>query len=247
MKKTVFSAFMAILAGAAFAAANDKLVMFSTKGPDTYADGTQVLDKECYALVWDRESVPFSIAADGSTTGGDIVLYAPFAEKGRCPKVLFEVDAELVASKYTTGGSWKVYLLDTRRFGDTVTLAPFVDGKPSLVNAAGLVGNAAISLSSGTPNAISAATGTSTATATALPAGDGNVTPKISDINVSGDFVYVTVENTRPYLAYDLTEGAKPGEVTERVNNPRTGGDDGKVLLVAPKKDGGAFFRVNRK
>ena len=247
MKKTVFSAFMAILAGAAFAAANDKLVMFSTKGPDTYADGTQVLDKECYALVWDRDSEPFSIAADGSTTGGDIVLYAPFAEKGRCPKVLFEVDAELVASKYTTGGSWKVYLLDTRRFGDTVTLAPFVDGKPSLVNAAGLVGNAAISLSSGTPNAISAATGTSTATATALPAGDGNVTPKISDINVSGDFVYVTVENTRPYLAYDLTEGAKPGEVTERVNNPRTGGDDGKVVLVAPKKDGGAFFRVNRK
>ena len=95
MKKTVFSALAAILVGTAFAAANDTLVMFSTKGPDTYADGTQVLDKECYALVWDKDSEPFSVAADGTTTGGDIVLFAPFAEKGRCPKVLFEVDAAL--------------------------------------------------------------------------------------------------------------------------------------------------------
>ena len=107
MNKTEFSALTVILAGAAFAAANEKLVMFSTKGTDTYADGSTVLDKECYALVWDTDSEPFSVAVDGTTTGGDIVLYAPFAIDGHCPKVLFEVDSALVASKYTTGGSWK--------------------------------------------------------------------------------------------------------------------------------------------
>lgn len=40
--------------------------------------------------------------------------------------------------------------------------------------------------------------------------------------------------------------GETPDKVTKRVNNPHTGEDDGTVLLVAPAKEGGAFFRVNR-
>ena len=68
--------------------------------------------------------------------------------------------------------------------------------------------------------------------------------PKIAGIEVKGGNVYVTVENAAPYLAYDLSSGDTPEAVTERVNNPRHGGDDGMVILVAPAKEGGAFFKV---
>lgn len=245
MKKVLVATFSVLMAGATWAAANDLLITFSTKGPDTYADGqTTVMNKECYALVWDKAGEPFAIAADGSTTGGDIVLVAPVARKGRCPKVLFEVDAALVSEKYSSGGSWKVYLLDTRRYGEKgATLAPIKGGRPTTINASAEVSSATISVGSGTPGAVAATSGTTAATATGLPAGF-DVRPTITDIQLDGDLVYVTVENTVPYLAYDLTAGDTPEEVTERVNNPRHGGDDGTVILVAPAQEEGAFFKV---
>lgn len=247
MNKIAVFGIMASLAIAVNAAQNDLMVSFSTKGIDTYADGSQVLDKECYALVWDKAGEPFAIAADGSATGGDIVLVAPYAKDGRCPLIFFEVDADLAAEKYSDGGSWKVYLLDTRRFGaDGTTLAPLKDGKPTLVNAAGVVGDASVTLSSGAPSSVFVEPATATATESALPAGFDKQ-PKIAGIDVVGEQVFVTVENTVPYLAYDLSEGGTPEAVTTKVNDPRTGGDDGTVVLVAPKKEGGSFFRVDRK
>lgn len=246
MKKTLVSALTVVLAGAVYAAANDTLITFSTKGPDTYANGDKVLSGECYALVFDKDGEPFTVAADGTTTGGEIVLVAPVAKNGRCPKVLFEVDAGRVKAKYADGGSWKVYLLDTRRFGaDGTTLAPLKDGKPTLVNAAGVVGDASVTLSSGAPSSVFVEPATATATESALPAGFDKQ-PKIAGIDVVGEQVFVTVENTVPYLAYDLSEGGTPYDVSKKLNDPRTGGDDGTVILVAPKKDGGAFFRINR-
>lgn len=233
------------LSGAALAAANDLLVTFSTKGPDTYADGqTPVLNKECYALVWDKAGEPFAIAADGSTTGGDIVLVAPVARKGRCPKVLFEVDAALVSEKYSSGGDWKVYLLDTRRYGENgTTLAPLKDGRPTTINASAEVAGATISVGSGAPREVAVDAGTQAGVAASLPAGFDQ-RPTIADIQLDGGLVYVTVENTVSYLAYDLSSGDTPEAVTERVNDPRHGGDDGTVILVAPAKEGGAFFKV---
>ena len=246
MNKIAAFGIIATLALSVNAAQNDLLIMFSTKGTDTYADNSEVLDKECYALVWDEDGAPFTVAADGTTTGGEIVLAAPVAKNGRCPKVLFEVDAGRVKAKYADGGSWKVYLLDTRRFGaDGTTLAPLKDGKPTLVNAAGVVGDASVTLSSGAPSSVFVEPATATATESALPAGFDKQ-PKIAGIDFFGDKVFVTVENTVPYLAYDLSEGGTPDDVSKKLNDPRTGGDDGTVILVAPKKDGGAFFRINR-
>ena len=100
MKKTMVFGFAAALASAAFAAQNDALVSFSSKGPDAYADGTTVLDGECYALVWMSGGASgLTVAADGSATGGEIVLAAPVARNGRCPKVVFEVDANDMKTK----------------------------------------------------------------------------------------------------------------------------------------------------
>ena len=64
---------------------------------------------------------------------------------------------------------------------------------------------------------------------------------------MKGGNVYVTVENTVPYLAYDLSSGETPANVTERANAPRTGEDDGTVILVAPANGDKGFFKVDRK
>ena len=79
----------AALAGAAYSAANDALVSFSTKGPDKYADGATVLDGECYALVW---TAPDSAGLAAPQTGAaapdeEIVLVAPAKAGGAFFKV----------------------------------------------------------------------------------------------------------------------------------------------------------------
>ena len=233
------------LSCAALAAQNDALISFSTPGPDTYADGTTVLDGECYALVWSRTADSFAIAADGTATGGDVVLVAPVAQNGRCPKIVFQVPAEKVNTIYK-GGKWGVYLLDTRRFGaaGAVPAGVSADGLVKLVNASAAVDSSKVTVAAGSLSSVSVAGAASATAASSVPA--DAPAPEISAIRVVGGNVFVTVENTVPYLAYDLSEGAAPDEVTERVNDPRTGGDDGTVILVAPKRDGGAFFKVNR-
>ena len=245
MKSTVF-AVASFLACASFAAQNDALVTFSTPGPDTYADGTEVLPGECYALVWTSKGANFEILADGTVSAGcEIVLVAPVAEGGHCPRIVFQVPAAKVDGY--KNGTWSVYLLDTRRIGKDGVKRPAgvkADGSAWLVNAAGQVAGSSVSLASGTVSSFSGS-GTSCATmATEVP--EDAPTPEIKSINIIGGNVYVTVANTVPYLTYDLTEGATPDAVTKRVNDPRTGEDDGTVVLVAPVKDGGAFFRVDR-
>lgn len=251
MKKTMTVFAAAALCGAAFGAANDALVSFSTKGPDAYADGSTVLDGECYALVWMSNGADgFAVAADGSAEGGEIVLAAPIAKGGRCPDVLFEVDAGDMETKYK-GGSWGVYLLDTRRWGSDGSVRPAgtVNGKVSLVNAAGAVPGAAVRVASGVSTALGAVTGAVAASATAVPAAAEAKKPVITGIRVDGANVYVTVKGTVPYLQYGLSSGATPDAVAEGVGSPRTGAvaDDEEIVLVAPAKKGSAFFKVGRK
>lgn len=240
-----------ILVGAN-AAQNDLLISFSTKGPDTYADGTTVIDKECYALVWSPGKASEAvIAADGTAAdGAKIVLVAPIAKNGRCPNVVYRVNAARVASEFDKG-SWSVYLLDTRRYSydeegePVVTLAGFKpDGTVRLVNASSKVGDASLKANAGDNVSLAAAVATTAAKPASLP--EDLPQPKISGIEVRGGNVYVTVENAAPYLAYDLETGDTPDAVSRNVNHPCTGNDDGTVVLVAPAKESGAFFKVGR-
>jgi hypothetical protein len=252
-RKVVVSMLAVAFVGATFAAQNDLLVSFSTKGPDTYADGSTVIDGECYALVWTPNNVASAtIAADGTASdGAQIVLVAPIAKNGKCPNVVYRVNAKRVETEFANG-SWSVYLLDTRKYSydedgnQVVTLAGLKsDGAVKLVNATSKVGDATLSASAGDNVSLASAVATAADTGSSLPADVPQ--PTISGIEVKGGNVYVTVANAAPYLTYDLSTGDTPDAVTESVQKPRTGGDDGKVILVAPAKEGGAFFRVNRK
>ena len=89
----VATALCLVLGGAAFGAANDARISFSTKGPDTYADGTTVLDGECYALCWSKDFANFAIKADGTaevgaeSVDGEVILVAPAKDGGAFFKV----------------------------------------------------------------------------------------------------------------------------------------------------------------
>ena len=213
----------------------------STKGPDTYADGTTVLDGECYALCWSKDFANFAIKADGTAEGGAVVLKAPVAKGGRCPNVLFQVSADDIASKYA-GGSWAVYLLDTRRFAADGA-ATVAGASAATVNTTGFV--AAASVGSGSLGSVAAgAVGTAE-----VAAGVEVPQPQITGIRIVDGNVYVSVKGTVPFLSYGLAEGATPDAVTAAVGaaEPGKASAEDEVILVAPAKDGGAFFKVGRK
>ena len=249
MKKSMVFGFAAALACAAFAAQNDALVSFSTPGPDTYADGSTVRDGECYALVWTPAGKTFELAADGTAKDGEIVLVAPVARNGRCPGVVFQVPADKVEKVYKNG-SWGVYLLDTRRWGanGAVTLAGVgADGKAKVVNAAGAVTGSKVAVSTGSISEVVTSEAACAASATAEPA---NVPkPEISAIRVMGGNVYVTVKGTMPCLRYGLSSGATPERIDEGVGEAQSGAVNAaeEIILVAPAKEGGAFFKVGRR
>ena len=118
MKKLVTMIGVAGLAFAATAAVDDALLSFSTVGPDKYADGTDVLPGECYALVWSADGQFEGIKADGTTIdpADKVVLVAPVAKQGAngtcCPSILYQVDKAFAESH--ASGQYAVYILDTR-------------------------------------------------------------------------------------------------------------------------------------
>ena len=243
MKKTITLFAAAALSGAAFAAANDVLITFSTKGPDKYADGSYVLDGERYALCWSKDFSQFSIGANGVATGGKIVLSAPVAKDRRCPTIVFEVNAKKAATEYA-GGSYAVYMLDTRKYADGQVVG--LAGGTSAVNASGAVG-AELKVGVGNVASLATSSAASAGTGTAVPADVPQ--PEITGIRVLDGNVYVTVKGTVPFLAYSLTESATPDGKGAATAAAQSGADsqDDEITLVAPAKEGGAFLKVGRK
>ena len=153
MKKVLVSAFAAAMSATAFAGMGNVTIMFSTPGPDTYSDGTPVLDGERYALVWTPNGEAFAgINTDATAAGGSkVAVSAPVAKGGHCPNVLFQVDENYAAANYK-GGSWSVVLLDTRRFKLNKDGTPQLDefgnrvvatwGAKGFSNGYGVIGNA---------------------------------------------------------------------------------------------------------
>lgn len=232
MKKTI-AVFAAILSAAVFAGANDLLIMFSTPGPDKYADGTTVLDGESYALVW--------TAADGAQT---TVLSVPRAKDGKCNPFLFIVD-ENDAPKYKDG-SWGVYLLDSRDFAKDPTgktLASLDDkGVPTVVNVKAALADQ-VTKSSG----FASADASSGIAAGSYDLAGANVpNPVVTGIKIVGANVIVTVKNTVPFVGYTLQSGDSVSTfaVPEGAES-KNGNASSEIDLVVPKKDGAQFFKVS--
>ena len=237
MKKIMFALGVIGLSVAAVAAVNDTLLMFSTQGPDTYLDGTKVLDGECYALCYVTDTDAFKIKGDGTAAaGGEVLLTAPVAKDGRCPNLLYVVDAAKAES--LTGGAYGVYLLDTRvpKAEGGYTVAGVEDGKAKVVNRAVAV------VEGGTAG--TEATDT-IAQLPAAPAGGSQVkvlsvidNPTITAIKVDGANIKLTVAGLSPAANYKVVTGTDVANVSTEV--PAT--VDGSTFTVS--KDDGKFFKV---
>lgn len=155
-----------------FAAQNDKLITFSTPGPDRYADGSTVVDGECYALVWVKNGATFGgFNFDGTVcdaANNALAMIAACADGGRCPGFLFQVPAADIEGKYA-GGSFSVYLLDTRDASGKPSAV--TDGKVARICASGLCPDAVQTTASAVMNTSARLMSVAGATASLAAAG----------------------------------------------------------------------------
>ncbi len=238
------------LAFAAGAAIDDALLAFSTVGPDKYADGTTVLDGECYALVWTKNGATFGgIAADGTALAetDEIVLVAPVAKGGRCPYVLFQIDS--ATADRLADGTYGVYLLDTRVAANGTTKpAGLKNGKLSLVNGYGLATEATKvgkATAGGATTAVEKETAGGQVVAAGAAAPKNVPQPKITAIKIEGDYVKLTVQNLPGYMR--VSSGTSVSADDTQGAAQATDGATDEVILYAPKTAGGSgFFKVIR-
>lgn len=255
MKKLIIAA-LALASASAFAAQNDVLLTFSTKGPDKYANGDPVADGECYCVVWTKQGSFEGFNADGTAAGSNsvVVLTAPIAKDGRCPMTQFQIG--YAKAKALGAGHYGVYLLDTRRAdGDKKPMGTVLtDGVwlAQAINSWGLISDATMKLESvdslSTTTVASTSVTNKTTVASAVPAGAPQ--PTIADIRINGDQVEIDVADTAAYLQYTLAQGDEP-DAKSLKDNERDGGvvaqGNGNVITIKrPFKQGGQFFKVIR-
>ena len=243
MKRLMTMLGVAGLAVASFAAVDDTLISFSTPGPDKYADGTDVLPGECYALVWSADGQFDGIKADGTTVdpADKVVLLAGVAKQGAngmcCPPLLYQVDAELAAT--LANGVYAVYLLDTRvtAADGAVAVGGVENGKLKAVNSYGAVSGdttAAASAGSITAAKTTAIGGASVATLVEVEA------PVITAIKPNGTKITISTSGLSPVAEYKVVTGAKPGEVATEIDAKADANGD----FTFEKPANGSFFKV---
>lgn len=242
MKKTLVAGLVGLLAAASFAGKDNVVITFCSQGPDTYADGSKVLDGETYALVWTPAGATFQgFAADGSAVApSKVVLKAPVAKDGKCPFIKYEIDEDYAKTNYDVG-TWAVYLLDTRTFAATLN----ADGKPQATGAFGKAVNGyGEVMTAKTSVGFVSADGAAAVGAGLMPTDKGEV--KITNIELKDGKVFITVSGTVSSAAYAVAEGETPNAILP-TETAAAGNTAGEMILVRDQKAGGAFFKVNRK
>lgn len=242
MKLSKFSvmAAVAVLAGCAFADAANMLISFSTPGPDRYADKTVVLDGEWYALVWSADGnfdgiTPECKAVDPADA---VVIVAPLAKGGKCPFTVFQIDSK--SANYKTGGTYAVYLLDTRN-AEKTAVAVAEGGKPASVN--GVIANenyTAASALAGGAQSQGAVAGTWGET----QAVDGKQ-PKITAFVVNGAKVTITVDDLMPAVKYNIMMGKSVDKLDSyALETPKAGVESADFVI---DESDSKFFKVVRE
>ena len=237
----------------------DKLARFSTPGPDCYADGTIVVDGECYALVWSPAGTTFSgFNADGTAASSRdrVVLAGALAQNGRCPDAVFQIPAKEYEA--LAGGKWTVCLVDTRNLAGVPTGVR--NGKPMRVNRWGIVSggvnitdaaSARPRLAAATPGGTRSSASDSSASAVRanrLSAVPPNLAPpQITAIEVADGEVWLGVDGTVPYLDYTIISGETPNNLKPDYFAEVVEGDGrSEIAIGTPESPKRRFFKVKR-
>lgn len=216
---------LAALPTGVLADAANKLVSFAS-ADDHYADGSGVVDREWYALVWSADGVFEGLKLDTSPidANDEVALLAPLAKDGGCPYTVFQVDSRVAKA----GGQYEVYLLDTRNADKTAAAPANAEGRPTAVNGAVKAVHAQIG-------------GEWTASKVELPA---EVEPAtIADIRLSGGKAVISVKNLLPGVKYNLLSGRVLGQLDHYVAEvPKTAADSADFIVDT--EDAGYFQLV---
>lgn len=235
-----FLSFMFVLP--LFAGRDNVVVTFSTKGPDKYADGSTVMNGERYALVWTPAGATFGgFCSDGSAVAPSKVAFSkPLAKDGCCPQTKFEIDEACVQANYP-GGTWGVYLLDTRRFA-TDANGVIKAGEVASVGGDAVNGYGVVSAQmSGSLLGASTDGGLTSGLSSTIPESGRNF--RIKDIKVVDGQVRLSVADTKSCMRYKVREGANPEEL-DAVGGERYGKDGEDLEIVLPKGEGNSSFYV---
>lgn len=244
MKKILCSAFL-ISAMSVFAAA-PSWIDFSTTGPDLYADGSQVLDNEVYALVWVAKSAEFAgFNAKGEivdSTVNKLICRAAVAKDGACPFIRYMLDG---GNQDLTGGEFRVYLLDTRvKYEDGTAKAGVrnAGGAFVVVNGYEKV-NAKIAKGGTVAVAKENAASGADALASLLPADVPQ--PVIRSFDYADGRVLLKVSKTVPYIQYTVEGYMNLGSEGKVVANG-VNGKEGVINLIVENPGDFRFFKVIR-
>ena len=239
----------------------DKVLRFSTPGIDRYADGSIVLDGECYALVWSPAGKAFSgFNADGTAASSEdhVILAGALAQGGRCRDSIFQVSADVYAA--LEGGEWAVCLVDTRKSNGTP--AGVRNGLPVRVNRWGIV-TGGVSVTPVSISALPPGQGAGMARPYAYASGSANPTgiratrlssvpaytrnPTITGMDLSDGVVILSVADTVPYLTYTIESGPRLSIFAIDGAADVVDGENGVEIEIATGAYGATrFFRVIR-
>ena len=253
-------AYVMLSSGLAFANIEDKVVRFSSSGPDCYADGSVVVDDECYALVWSPKGATFSgFNADGTPVSSNdrVVLAAALARNGKCRDALFQSPAEEYAE--LEGGEWAVCLVDTRT-ADGVP-SGVQEGRPLRANRWGTVdggvkiepkGAMSVTLKAASRSGAmlqSGASGEGACAGVLSVVPDSVKPPRITGLNIENTTgeVWLEVADTVPFLSYTIISGSTPGNLEEDGCSEVVDGKTGaKISIGTAQSSDCRFFRVIR-
>ena len=254
MKKTIAFLAAGLCAGTLLAGMNNVVIQFSTVGPDKYADGTTVMDGECYALVWTPTGSEFQGINDKGEAAGDskVAVKAPIAIGGKCPNVQFQID-ETYAEKYYPNGTWGVYLLDTRKFA-TKEVTDTVDGK-KVTQTQIEIDSTGKKVATGVGGAVSgygqvvsnvgrslSSAGAKDGVVQSIPA--GIQPPTIRDFKVVNGMAYLYLKNTSSAVSYGVAAGQDPGNLAPVQQQPVMGGGNETIIITQASGASGFFSPV---
>ena len=243
--------------GIAFAGMEDQVLRFSTPGPDRYADGSVVVDGECYALVWSPAGKTFSgFNADGTPVSSSdyVVLAGALAQGGRCRDAIFQVPAVEYAA--LEGGEWAVCLVDTRNLNGVPVGVR--NGLPLRVNRWGAV-SSGVNLEPSDADKLDAPaasgkarlgaagpqTGVRATNLSAVP--PGLQPPLITAVEVGDDEVWLAVDGTVPYLDYTIISSETPNDFKPDYFSEVVEGDGRSEIAIGTIQSAKRrFFKVKR-
>ena len=265
MRKHLISTIFSVIAPLAVLASTDdfpgdRLLSFSTPGPDRYADGLIVPDGECYALVWSPAGKTFSgFNADGTAASAldRVVLAGPLALNGKCRDSLFQIPADTYQA--LEGGAWAVCLVDTRRANGVP--AGVKDGKPLRVNRWGIV-NGGVTVKPASASALTLAAPATSATGAKgmLRTTSGGArasklsqvpsyvkAPTITALTLTDGIVTLSVADTVPYLTYMIESGFRLNTFAIDGQADKVDGDAAsEIVLETESTSPSCFFRIIR-